>query len=434
MLQAVASREEASLNLSALREPVFDLSVAAAMVQSGSAGEGALSTLYRAYTSSDSQSRSAGQDLRLALLGRSLGKSVSRSQRSALAKLGKAPVPAIKRMARVASASSDALSIEDARFLESQRTYLGPIALVAAQQIYGQHDAGLDAERVTNQLDEMKGAAAVKLGVYGVALLVVMLGGAAVWFGYSSYARVRRGSGVTGEDSPALDLPWAPALWKAFAVYLIVYLLLAAASTALPTARFGAVQLMVIHYVAAAALAVPLAFVIFKAAGLPTRHAGLGVRRIGVDIIWGVGGFLAATSLAAAVGVAWAALTSSIGIQNTDFISPVVELFGPEQPLSMVLLVLAVIGVVGPVTEELFFRGCLLRAVESDRGTASAVWLSSLAFALIHPAALQVLPAYIALGAVFARLAVLRRSLLPSIVAHGLNNIFYAAIYILLQV
>ncbi|HHX41328.1 MAG TPA: CPBP family intramembrane metalloprotease, partial [Armatimonadetes bacterium] len=85
------------------------------------------------------------------------------------------------------------------------------------------------------------------------------------------------------------------------------------------------------------------------------------------------------------------------------------------------ILILVVV-VVAPLFEEVFFRGALYAAIRRHAGAGAAVAVTSLFFALVHPQLpLGSLP-ILALGIVFALAVELRRSLIPSIVAHMLNN------------
>lgn len=84
-------------------------------------------------------------------------------------------------------------------------------------------------------------------------------------------------------------------------------------------------------------------------------------------------------------------------------------------------LILVVV-VMAPIFEEIFFRGALYGAIRRHAGAGAAIAVTSLFFALVHPQLpLGFLPILV-LGIVFAIAVELRRSLIPSIVAHMLNN------------
>lgn len=91
-------------------------------------------------------------------------------------------------------------------------------------------------------------------------------------------------------------------------------------------------------------------------------------------------------------------------------------------PFGVVLLLLIVV-VGAPIVEELFFRGLLLRAAERRWGKVGAVAVSSLIFGAVHLQPLQ-FPALVAVGVVFALLAIRTGRLGPSIFAHmGFNAV-----------
>ena len=93
------------------------------------------------------------------------------------------------------------------------------------------------------------------------------------------------------------------------------------------------------------------------------------------------------------------------------------------------LWLLLIGAITAPVVEEFFFRGLLLRYLQSRAGLAIAVVISSALFALLHfiPA---LFPALFAFG-VFQALVVHRyNSLYPAIAMHALNNTtLLAAVY-----
>ena len=77
---------------------------------------------------------------------------------------------------------------------------------------------------------------------------------------------------------------------------------------------------------------------------------------------------------------------------------------------------------IAPVVEELLFRGVLQNALKRKVGTRGGILLSACLFSLMHPQLpLGFLPLMV-LGIVFGILAETRKSLVPSIVAHGINN------------
>lgn len=93
---------------------------------------------------------------------------------------------------------------------------------------------------------------------------------------------------------------------------------------------------------------------------------------------------------------------------------------GADRSLLGLLLLLVV---VAPVTEELLFRGIILRGFLSRYSVVTAVTLSALLFALFHLNPWQFIGAF-ALGLVFGWWYVKTRSLVPCLVGHGIFNGF----------
>lgn len=81
-----------------------------------------------------------------------------------------------------------------------------------------------------------------------------------------------------------------------------------------------------------------------------------------------------------------------------------------------------VIGVMAGLSEEVLFRGALLRTMQHSRlGTHAAVWIAAIVFSAFHMQFFGFFPRLI-LGAWFGYLLVWTRSLWVPIIAHALNN------------
>lgn len=90
-----------------------------------------------------------------------------------------------------------------------------------------------------------------------------------------------------------------------------------------------------------------------------------------------------------------------------------------------------VVVTLGPLTEELLFRGALLSALLRHQRPFAAVLVSALAFALAHLPDLHWLwygvPNLVLLGIAFAWLRLRSGSLWPAIIAHACNNLLVMA-------
>jgi len=94
--------------------------------------------------------------------------------------------------------------------------------------------------------------------------------------------------------------------------------------------------------------------------------------------------------------------------------------------VSLALLIPIVI-FVAPVVEEIFFRGFIYPAFRKKMGVVWGILLSALVFAIFHFEPYQIPPLLI-IGAILAFIYERTRSLVPTILLHGLNNGFYMLI------
>jgi membrane protease YdiL (CAAX protease family) len=109
-------------------------------------------------------------------------------------------------------------------------------------------------------------------------------------------------------------------------------------------------------------------------------------------------------------------------------IHPAVEIL-VEGDFSTRLAIFLLATVAAPVVEEIFFRGVLYRHLRSRTWRLGTVrsWIvsglvSSVLFAVIHPQGLAVVPALSGLAIGFCLVREWRGSLLPGMLAHGINN------------
>jgi len=81
-----------------------------------------------------------------------------------------------------------------------------------------------------------------------------------------------------------------------------------------------------------------------------------------------------------------------------------------------------IIGLIGPLTEEVFYRGFLLAALVSPFGTVRAAVIASAIFAVNHGAISILIPVFIS-GMLLSWLYLKTRSLLPPMLAHAAQNL-----------
>jgi sodium transport system permease protein len=84
-------------------------------------------------------------------------------------------------------------------------------------------------------------------------------------------------------------------------------------------------------------------------------------------------------------------------------------------------IVLATVAVAPAICEEVLFRGVLLRALATRLPAYGAVLVSAALFSLYHIKPIQMLPTF-TLGALLAVIALRARSIVPTMLAHLLNN------------
>lgn len=171
------------------------------------------------------------------------------------------------------------------------------------------------------------------------------------------------------------------------------------------------------------------------------RDFGLSFRKS--DLWWGAA--LAWTLQVAMLGFSWIVQQTSLDLEGANNTNMVTDQAG----LALVIMILAA-SIGAPITEEIFFRGLLLRSflrglakvdhapvllgvtdhfhpspasrTRQTMGTVAAIFLSSAAFGIMHPNHWLLIVQTGLLGAVFAVVAVKTRRIGLPIVAHMVFN------------
>lgn len=103
----------------------------------------------------------------------------------------------------------------------------------------------------------------------------------------------------------------------------------------------------------------------------------------------------------------------------TDPLRPVFErLAGPGETAWLMFLLTVVV----PIGEEVFFRGLVYGGLRARWGVPAAALASAVFFSAVHVQVIHALP-IVVLGVILAALYERTGSLLPPIIAHGINNI-----------
>jgi uncharacterized protein len=109
-------------------------------------------------------------------------------------------------------------------------------------------------------------------------------------------------------------------------------------------------------------------------------------------------------------------------------VSQNVEELSRHAPVNLRLPLAMVMVIVGPLIEELLFRGVLLSALLQRLSTAWSITISAVLFGVVHLEGLDfkwfALPGLILLAAGLAWLRLKSTSLWPAVVAHGVYNLF----------
>jgi hypothetical protein len=164
----------------------------------------------------------------------------------------------------------------------------------------------------------------------------------------------------------------------------------------------------------AAALMIVLVWRVVRPGAITWADMGLTTDHLGRRMAQGAVGGAIIFALAAVV----AELLRAAGVEQTQLSQfRAIRGIGPTQFLGLWLLVAVVV----PICEEAFFRGYVFTALRGRFGRPVAYLGSSLLFAALHlnlPALVPIVVMALGLAFLYDR----SRSVVPGIVAHGLNN------------
>jgi uncharacterized protein len=212
------------------------------------------------------------------------------------------------------------------------------------------------------------------------------------------------------------------------------FLLPHSSATALPPFRLVVVLAVVQNaffvaaglYVAAVKYRLPL-----SALGLRLDHARQRLLQGAAASAVAVFGNLAGESLTVfvlALGMGQTAASKYVNGEQQQ--SPIYRLLPQLHADLDIAALVFLVAVVVPIGEEIFFRGLALGALRRTLNRHVAVALSALFFALAHLQPVELVPILI-LGFVLGYLYDLTGSIIPGMIAHGLNNL--AAILLFYQ-
>lgn len=318
-----------------------------------------------------------------------------------------------------------ALAGQEQQQLREQLGWFGELALAPAE--------GPDAAARARVLAPARRAAVVNLAAALVIILLIVVGAVVlVLVLILGLMGVLRSKFWCGSSHAGIYA-------ETFAAYMLLFLGISYSLKFLPEGSLGRWGLLFSGLAALGSLAA-LAWPVLR--GVPWHRVRQDVgwyvgRRPWLEPLFGLGCYTTAWPLLL-VG-----LLLSFGIRTVrEHVMGPPDPFGPTgdpaHPLVMIvtshnwvlwLQAFFVAGVVAPVVEETMFRGVLYRHLrEATRGfgrvlsvltSAAAV---SFVFAVIHPQGVQGVPVLMALAVSFALAREWRGTILPAVVAHGLNN------------
>jgi membrane protease YdiL (CAAX protease family) len=253
----------------------------------------------------------------------------------------------------------------------------------------------------------------------GVAILGcgAMLLGLFLWFAYFSV----RGSGALkplGHPVEPISRPMADALIlradQLLAIYLAMGAVIGLALDALPSAASSILKVAVMIGLVLAVFRLPVF-------GRVIRLSELGVngRKLGLNVLWGLGGYIATVPILLITGM----LAQVLGRYLPKPSHPIgLEIFSTTNPWVIFGIFLQAV-ILAAFWEEIMFRGCIFPAFSrvTNRVALGAIG-SSFLFGAIHPQGIAGWPPLMAIALVSCALAHQTKSLVPSMVLHGLNN------------
>lgn len=148
---------------------------------------------------------------------------------------------------------------------------------------------------------------------------------------------------------------------------------------------------------------------------------GVAALRLGAALRWWAAAVFAAAG-AVVLSVGWELLLQAV--RGPVEAQAAAELVTAPQPAPVALFNLAFVMVLGPVVEELIFRGALYELVRRGLGVRVAVVVSGVAFGLFHMDSPWVVVPLTVFGLWLAGLRAASGSVGPAIFAHVLNNVF----------
>lgn len=157
---------------------------------------------------------------------------------------------------------------------------------------------------------------------------------------------------------------------------------------------------------------------------------GLSFKNFFKNIWYGVVGYVALIPILIGIIAVIAFVLSMIKYVPEQ--QPVVQLFLKERNATLLLYTSLFAAIVGPIMEELFFRGFMYNAVKKYIGVFWAAMVTALFFALLHAHLVGFLPIFV-LGVALAYLYERTGTLVSSITVHMIHNLSMVVLVFLVK-
>ena len=147
-----------------------------------------------------------------------------------------------------------------------------------------------------------------------------------------------------------------------------------------------------------------------------SEELGFNTHRFGWNLLYGVGGY--------AIALPLLFLGQSVGahIPGPTPSNPAIPLLANAGTVWVQILLVGLATIAAPLCEELLFRGVFYNAAKLKMGVWPAILLTGLIFGFVHPVGIAEMVPLAILGGVFAWMAETRKSLVPSMLGHFLQN------------
>ncbi len=262
---------------------------------------------------------------------------------------------------------------------------------------------------------------AVYIGAVYVGLSL-SLGLIASLFIYTQFEKLKKSFFVTRPK----EVPWT--LIDVARVFLVYFGLQVAFSLfGLVFGKAGLISEGVLHYVALfwATLGVNVVILIYLLAFFQKKYRidwedfGLYKERLKNYIGLGALGYLGFIPIFFILVFLSATLCSIFGFEPKPHV--IIDIFKEEKSIFVLASLAIFAAIIGPIFEEILFRGVLYPALRKKIGRNRALAITSIFFAVIHFNVFQFIP-ILGLGFVLTLLYEKTNNLIPSITLHALNN------------